>query len=108
MSYVRSGGILCIAALLTLWYFYEVEPRDHYDALGVSRTADIRTLKKAYRAKGLKYHPDKTRHSGYDTTKKFARISGSFDNVFVLACCPANSSCICVVHVTRGVHGLDE
>ena len=94
---LRFGGILVAAATHTLWYYYEPEPRDHYEALGVAKNADIRTIKKAYRAKGLKYHPgmristrlgcnafasshfhsaDKTSHSGYDTTKKFARISG--------------------------------
>ena len=33
--------------------------RTYYDALGVSRDADLPTIKKAYRKAALKYHPDK-------------------------------------------------
>lgn len=33
--------------------------RDYYDVLGVSRDADERTMKKAYRKLAMKYHPDR-------------------------------------------------
>lgn len=33
--------------------------RDYYEILGVSRDADDRTIKKAFREKSLKYHPDR-------------------------------------------------
>ena len=36
-----------------------------YDVLGVPKDADDKTIKKAYRKLGLKYHPDK-----YDGDKK--------------------------------------
>ena len=32
--------------------------RDYYDVLGVPKTADEATIKKAYRSLAKKYHPD--------------------------------------------------
>eukprot|EP00963_Diacronema_lutheri_P004348 scaffold324_cov326-Pavlova_lutheri.AAC.70 len=36
----------------------EVPPRDPYEALGVSREASLKDIKRAFRQKALKYHPD--------------------------------------------------
>ena len=33
--------------------------RDFYEILGVERSADAATIKKAYRKKAFEYHPDK-------------------------------------------------
>ncbi len=47
--------------------------RDFYKILGVPRTANDRTIKKAYHKLSMKYHPDKNKKK--DAEKKFVEIS---------------------------------
>jgi curved DNA-binding protein len=51
--------------------------RDLYDVLGVSRTADARELKKAYRALAKKLHPDTSAEP--DAEARFQEVSAAYD-----------------------------
>lgn len=52
-------------------------PRDYYDILGVSRTADAAAIKKAYRKLAKKYHPDVNKSD--EAKAKFAELQEAYD-----------------------------
>ena len=59
--------------------------KSDYDILGVSSTASITDIKKAYKQLCKKYHPDKVHHLG-DEFKQFAEdkikeINAAYDNI---------------------------
>lgn len=51
--------------------------RDFYQILGVSRNAEVRDIKSAYRKLAKKYHPDA--NPGVDTTEKFQEINRAYE-----------------------------
>lgn len=51
---------------------------DYYDVLEISRTASADEIKKAYRKKALKYHPDKN-PGDPDAEKRFKEISEAYE-----------------------------
>ena len=53
------------------------EKRDYYEVLGVSKDADDKELKKAFRSLARKYHPDKNSDRGADDV--FKAVSVAFD-----------------------------
>jgi DnaJ homolog subfamily C member 3 len=55
--------------------------RDYYKILGVSRDADARTIRKAYRDMSKKYHPDKYRGDLDDeaVSRKMAEINQAYE-----------------------------
>lgn len=50
--------------------------RDYYDALGVSRDADQETIKKAYHALAMKWHPD--RNKSPEAEERFKEIAKAY------------------------------
>lgn len=57
--------------------FMSTTGTDFYQLLGVSRDADIKDIKKAYRQLAKKYHPDA--NPGKDTTQKFQEINRAYE-----------------------------
>jgi molecular chaperone DnaJ len=51
-------------------------PRDYYEVLGVSRDADQKTIKDAFRQLALQYHPD--RNKAPDAEERFKEIAAAY------------------------------
>lgn len=49
--------------------------RDHYTLLGVPRTAEVRAIRSAFKARALERHPDR---AGSDATDEFQRLSDAY------------------------------
>jgi DnaJ homolog subfamily A member 2 len=50
-----------------------------YDVLGVSKDANADTIKKSYRKKALKYHPDRNKDNKEHSEKKFKELSHAYE-----------------------------
>jgi curved DNA-binding protein CbpA len=51
--------------------------RDHYEVLGVSRSAGAGDIRRAYRALALRYHPDV--YAGADAGWRFREVADAYD-----------------------------
>ncbi len=52
--------------------------RDYYEILGVSKSADAKEIKKAYRKLAIKYHPDKN-PDNKASEEKFKEAAEAYD-----------------------------
>ena len=55
------------------------DDKDYYDILGVSKTASLDEIKKAYRKLALQYHPD--RNKTKEGEEKFKGISKGYEGL---------------------------
>ena len=55
------------------------EKRDYYEVLGVSRTAGLDEIKRAYRKGALKYHPDNYRGDKGEAEEKFKELAEAYE-----------------------------
>jgi DnaJ family protein B protein 6 len=53
--------------------------KDFYEILGVSKSANDKEIKKAYRKLALKWHPDKNPQNQEEANRKFREISEAYD-----------------------------
>ena len=53
------------------------DKRDYYDVLGVDKSADDATIKKAYRSLAKKYHPDMNQGDA-EAEKKFKEVNEAY------------------------------
>lgn len=63
--------------------FHQSQPRynsgeDHYQVLGVDRTASQADIKKAYHKAAMKFHPDRTK-GDKEAEQRFAKINAAYD-----------------------------
>lgn len=54
---------------------------EFYDILGVTKNATLTEIKKAYRKKALKWHPDKNPNNKEEAEKQFKKISEAYDTL---------------------------
>uniref|UniRef100_A0A0K0FXH9 DnaJ homolog subfamily C member 10 n=1 Tax=Strongyloides venezuelensis TaxID=75913 RepID=A0A0K0FXH9_STRVS len=70
--------ILKLSLYILFLFFYFTESKDFYELLGVSKDADDRTIRRAFKKLAIKYHPDKNKDDP-DAHTKFVKINRAYE-----------------------------
>jgi molecular chaperone DnaJ len=57
----------------------KIMTKNHYEVLGISKTATPEEIKKAYMKLAMQYHPDKNLNNKAEAEKKFKEINASYE-----------------------------
>merc|ERR1719166_491298 len=77
---MMSPPSLACRLILFIWMICETNAkRDYYEVLGVSKDADDKQIKKAYRKLALKWHPDKNPNNKKEAEEKFKEIAQAYE-----------------------------
>lgn len=69
---------ICLIILIAASNILSIDP---YKTLGVSPTADMKTIKRAYRKLSVKWHPDKNPHQSEESRQKFLEIIEAWETL---------------------------
>ena len=67
----------CVSLCIILTTLSSVVSEDFYNLLGVSKNADNRDIRKAFKKLALKYHPDKNNED--DAHEKFLKLNRAYE-----------------------------
>ena len=63
----------CILLFILSYVALVTSDEDYYKLLGISRTANKKEIKQAYRKLAIKYHPDKNKEKGAE--EQFLKVT---------------------------------
>lgn len=78
---VQYGWFLQEAGQILQLFQSDDEQDDNYEILGLSSSADLAEVKRAYRKLTVQYHPDTAGNAGQDTTENFIRINKAYHTI---------------------------